>query len=204
VIITITTFLALNKLIPDEEGTAKLQETIESFGIFGAIVFILIVAIEVIVAPIPGLPLYLIGGAIFGGIKGGIYALIGNIIGSAICFHIGRLIGKPYVDKIFDKKKTKNVMDLIESRGPFFIFLVRLNPITSSDLFSYASGLTKMRFSYFITATTLGLVPYAFFPSIIGNYLTQLNYLSIIGLLFLLLITFMIGLVKKDKKDKKQ
>ena len=79
--------------------------------------------------------------------------------------------------------------------GPLFIFLIRLNPFTSSDLFSYAAGLTKMKVFPFALATTLGLLPYAFIPTVFGEYLQGLNS-ALAGLVLGLAIVVLISILK--------
>jgi uncharacterized membrane protein YdjX (TVP38/TMEM64 family) len=48
-----------------------IQEYFDSFGVLAPLVYVGIVIIEVVVAPIPGLMLYVPGGMIFGGFLGG-------------------------------------------------------------------------------------------------------------------------------------
>ena len=64
---------------------------IESFGIWGPIVLVMITAVEVVVAPIPALILYVAAGLVFGTFFGGSLVLIGNILGAGIAFY--RLLG---------------------------------------------------------------------------------------------------------------
>lgn len=45
---------------------------IDSFGVFSYVIFILIVILEVVLAPIPALALYVAGGALFGTFLGGL------------------------------------------------------------------------------------------------------------------------------------
>ncbi|GIT31025.1 MAG: hypothetical protein Ct9H300mP1_30710 [Planctomycetaceae bacterium] len=71
-------------LDPDLSAETKLSSMkafFDRFGVFSPLVYIGLVMIEVIVAPIPGAMLYAPGGVIFGAIPGGFYSLIGNVIG---------------------------------------------------------------------------------------------------------------------------
>jgi len=67
----------------------KLRSWIDGFGVWGPFVYMLIYA----VAPsfmMPGLPLTVIGGILFGPLWGTIYVLIGATVGASIAFLIAR------------------------------------------------------------------------------------------------------------------
>src|SRR3989338_2440673 len=113
--------------------TSTIINFIRSFGIFSAIAFTILVVIEVIVAPIPGLALYVAAGIIFGPFLGGTLASIGNIIGAAICFKIAEKYGRKLFEKSINQKKLDTFNKYVEKYGLFAIFMLRLNPLTSSD-----------------------------------------------------------------------
>jgi uncharacterized membrane protein YdjX (TVP38/TMEM64 family) len=47
-------------------------------------------------------------------------------------------------------------------RGGWLIFWLRLNPLTSSDLVSYAAGFTRIPIKQVVLATGLGIAPLCF------------------------------------------
>ncbi|MFN4196930.1 MAG: TVP38/TMEM64 family protein, partial [Caldimicrobium sp.] len=67
-----------------------LREVVAEDPIKGAIIFILLQAIQVVIAPIPGEVTGFMAGFLFGGFLGFILSTIGIIIGSAIAFLIMR------------------------------------------------------------------------------------------------------------------
>lgn len=161
---------------------------IKSFGVVSAIVFLFIVIVEVVVAPIPSLALYTAGGIIFGTYLGGTIALIGNIIGAAIAFKIARRFGRKYVEKDVNEKKLAIFDNFSKKYGAFTIFLLRINPLTSSDIFSYLAGLTKMPLKHVLLGTSFGLAPLVYVQAYLGNSFFKNN-----PLLYLLLIFFCIA-----------
>ena len=62
--------------------TNSVIDYINSFGIFSYVIFVFFVILEVVLAPIPPLVLYVVGGAVFGTFFGGILTLLGNLIGA--------------------------------------------------------------------------------------------------------------------------
>jgi len=132
---------------------------VNSFGWLAVVVFILIVVLEVILAPIPPFVLYVVGGIIFGAFLGGTITLFGNVLGAVIAFLIARRFGRGLVEKKINKKLRKSFDKFINKYGAWALFLIRLNPFTTSDLFSYLAGLTKMKLRTLIISTTFGLIP---------------------------------------------
>jgi uncharacterized membrane protein YdjX (TVP38/TMEM64 family) len=154
---------------------SSIVKDIQSFGNWAAIALFLLVVIEVVAAPVPPLILYIAGGIIFGGFFGGIIVLAGNIIGSTIAFLFARKVGKGYMAKKIGKENSERFGRITEKYGPFAIFILRINPLTSSDLVSYFAGLSKMRLSHFIISTALGLIPLVFSQTYLGSDIIKQN-----------------------------
>ena len=180
---------------------------IESFGIFSQIVFVTIVILEVVFAPLPPLILYIAAGILFGGFYGGILVLIGNLIGSYIDFILVRnFLGKKmYIEKNFRKKFEK----YFEKYGGLSIFILRINPFTTSDLVSYLAGLTPISKTKFLIATALGLIPLIFVQTYLGSSIIKENTflmgLTIFFSLVYVVIFFYIlsiSLIKKHSNKK--
>ena len=154
---------AIYELFGDDVTAAqrvqRLQDFFHGFGIFAPVVYVGFVTVEVVVAPIPGLMLYAPGGIIFGAFWGGTLALIGNVLGAGIACSLTRHIGSNWLSRFFDSDKLERTQSMIEDRGGWLIFLLRLNPLTSSDLVSYAAGFTRIPVSKVMFATAIGMAP---------------------------------------------
>lgn len=182
---------------------------INSFGWLAVVAFVLLVVLEVVLAPIPPFVLYVVGGIVFGTFLGGTIALFGNVLGAVIAFFIARRFGKDLVEKKIGKRLRKNFDKFTKKYGGWALFFIRLNPFTTSDLFSYLAGLTKMRLRTLIISTTLGLIPLVYLQTYLGDVFIRGNpflffLFIIVSLIYLIL--FLYGLwyliIKKDKKTK--
>ena len=164
--------------------------SVQSFGILAAFVLVFLVILEVVLAPIPPLALYIVAGLLFGGFFGGILILTGNIIGALIDFKIAHKIGLTKEQK--NKKIVKKFNKFFDKYGGLSIFVLRINPLTTSDLVSYLSGLTRIKTKNFLIATTLGLIPIIFVQTYLGDIWIKenpiLSAIVIIFSLFYLLI----------------
>jgi uncharacterized membrane protein YdjX (TVP38/TMEM64 family) len=143
----------------DPEGSIEvLRGQLARAGPFGPAVYIVAVVLEVVVAPIPGTLLYAPAGAIFGGLAGGTYSLIGNVLGAMAAAFVARVLGHRVTDRL-EHSALQRYADRVRARGLLIIFLLRLNPLTSSDLVSYAAGLVGIPAWRVGLATLAGMAP---------------------------------------------
>lgn len=167
-----------------QNDTSKIIEYIQEYNNFSYIIFILLIVLECVFAPFPPLILYIAGGALFGGFIGGVLALIGNLIGAAIAFQISKHFGREFIKKRIPNNMMRKFDVFSEKYGVLSIFILRINPLTSSDLFSYIAGLTKIKFWKFLVITTIALAPIIFIQTFLGEQLQSnpiISFISIIG-----------------------
>ena len=71
---------------------------------------------------------------------GGALSLMGNVTGAGIACWLGRTLGEAWVARRAAASSLARHRERLLSRGAWVIFLLRLNPLTSSDLVSYVAG----------------------------------------------------------------
>ncbi|GAI87068.1 unnamed protein product [marine sediment metagenome] len=183
---------------------------INSFGWLAVVAFILIVVLEVVIAPIPPLVLYVVGGIIFGTFLGGTITLFGNVLGAVIAFLIARKFGRNLVERKISKRLRGSFDKFTKKYGGWALFLIRLNPFTTSDLFSYLAGLTKMRLRTLIISTTFGLIPLVYIQTYLGDVFIRDNpflffLFIIVSIIYLALFLYGLWyLILRKKKTKKR
>jgi uncharacterized membrane protein YdjX (TVP38/TMEM64 family) len=127
---------------------------------------------------------------IFGPWLGGFLAIIGNAIGAGISCTLARSAGQGWLEKISANTSMEKLQEQLNRRGFWMILLLRLNPLTSSDLLSYAAGLTRIPTWHVMLATGLGMAPLCFAQSwlsdgIFNRWPGLIWPLMIAGLLYL-------------------
>jgi uncharacterized membrane protein YdjX (TVP38/TMEM64 family) len=140
----------------------RLRAAVAAWGPLGPAVYTLAVVAEVIVAPIPGTLLYAPAGAIFGGFLGGTLSLVGNVIGAAIACAIGQMLGGRVFAARDDSSRLERYRTLLAERGVWLVLLLRLNPLTTSDLVSYAAGVASVPPWKVAVGTFFGLAPWCY------------------------------------------
>lgn len=166
VYVWIATQVEVNLLTP--EG---LQQVITDAGIWGVLAYIAVIALAVVMSPIPGAPLTIAAGAVWGAVPAGIYSVIGGFTGSLIAYFIGRTLGRSAV-----KALTGKIVYFSKDKGEWLlgglIFVTRLLPVLSFDLISYASGLTGLSVPIYASSTLLGMIPSTLLLTYLGDAFT--------------------------------
>src|SRR2546428_8611516 len=94
-----------------------MAATLRQWGVLAPLVFIVIQALQVIIAPIPGEVTGLLGGFIFGQWLGFFYSTLGLTAGSLFAFWVGRRLGAPYVRRLGSSPVGERIGVIGEARG---------------------------------------------------------------------------------------
>lgn len=183
-----------------------LSAVIQSFGLLGAIIFVLLITIKVMIAPMPGLVLYVTGAALYGWFFGAILVLIGNMIGATLCFYLAKYLGREYLEAKISKRKIEKFDKYTERYGGYALFFLRINPLTSSDIISYVAGFSKIRFRDFFLGTLFGLIPLSFAQTYFGSIIISMSpwvYWIILGLSFLYIVVMLYLIYAATRLDRK-
>jgi uncharacterized membrane protein YdjX (TVP38/TMEM64 family) len=146
----------------NEASLGALRQALDRWGPLAPLVYVAAVVVEVLVAPIPGTLLYAPAGALFGGFQGGVLSLAGNTIGAAVACAVGRTLGEEAVARRLEGSRLASHLEAIREQGVWVILLLRLNPLTSSDLVSYAAGAIGVPVWRVALGTFIGMAPLCF------------------------------------------
>ncbi len=139
-----------------------LRAALDRWGSLAPAVYVAAVVVEVLVAPIPGTLLYAPAGALFGGLLGGALSLIGNTIGAAIACGVGSALGEGALVRRIEGTRLAAYRTSIQQRGLWVVLLLRMNPLTSSDLVSYMAGAVGVPIWRVALGTFIGMAPLCF------------------------------------------
>lgn len=154
------------------QDRAALMQWIAQLGVFGPVVIIGVMAMAIVLSPIPSAPVALAAGAAYGHVAGTVYVAIGSELGAIIAFLIGRLMG---VDALKAWIGAGLFKRLLGSQNALMgiVFVSRLMPFISFDMMSYAAGATPLRFWRFAIATLAGIFPASFLLAHYGSELAS-------------------------------
>jgi len=153
---------------------AALRAALDRWGSLAPVVYVAAVVIEVLVAPIPGTILYAPAGALFGGLLGGTLSLIGNTIGAAIACGVGSALGEGALARRIDGTKLAAYRAAIQERGLWVVLILRINPLTSSDLVPYLAGAVGVPIWRVALGTFVGMAPLCFAQSYLAEQIFEI------------------------------
>ena len=156
----------------------KFRAWVDSFGVWSRLVFVGMVFLQVIVALIPGEPIELMAGYIFGAVEGTLLSMAGILLGSWVVFALVRKLGPKFAEVFFPEKELKRLAFLKNpKKSGILAFILMTVPGTPKDLLSYFAGLTPLKTWQWLGIVTVSRIPSLLTSTISGAAAGQENYL---------------------------
>lgn len=150
----------LFRALSTPEGQKEVLAYISSLGLSGCLIMLGIQILQVIIAIIPGEPVEILMGALYGTWGGFFLCEAGLLIGSCCVFFAVHLLGAPLVRALFGEEKLGRYRFLQNTeRFEAITFLLFFIPGTPKDLLIYAAGLTPIRPLRFLVIATVARIP---------------------------------------------
>jgi uncharacterized membrane protein YdjX (TVP38/TMEM64 family) len=164
-----------------------LKQAIEHLGYWGPTLYIGVLALSVIISPIPGAPLVVMGGVVWGPVAG-VYSIVGGFAGGLVAYAIARTLGQAAVQVLTGRSLT--IAAEGEDIGVGLVLVSRLLPVLPFGFLSYAWGLANVPSRSYAIATLLGMTPPTLLLSYLGESFTAQvpGALVLIGVVLLLLV----------------
>jgi len=170
------------EIFRSETPAADMEKFISGLGLWGPAALTLLQAVQISFAFLPGEPIELAAGILYGGIGGSALCLTGVLIGQAAVYYAVKKLGHGLIDSFHDRQamgKFSRIRAFREEKSAetltFFLFLI---PGIPKDFLVYAAPLTPMKPLRFLVISTLGRAPgmlittYAGRSILAGDYLT--------------------------------
>jgi uncharacterized membrane protein YdjX (TVP38/TMEM64 family) len=171
----------------------EIQTALRSLGSWAAVGYIgLFALLPAFFFPVAVLALA--GGLLFGLWWGSLYTFLGAILNCTLMFFLARFSGRKQVEALIEKKLSpvwqQRLANLNSNGGFALLIILRLIPAVPYNLINYAFGLSAMKYSTYILASSIGIIPGTFAFINIGDKaldVTSPDFWIAIGLLLLLL-----------------
>jgi uncharacterized membrane protein YdjX (TVP38/TMEM64 family) len=136
----------------------KLQELIASYGALAPAIYILIYALAPAVF-LPGLPITIVGGIVFGPVWGVVYTITGATIGASLAFLVARYVARDWVASKLTGSNWIKLDQEVALHGWKVVAFTRLIPAFPFNLLNYAFGLTKVSFVQYAVTSFFCMLP---------------------------------------------
>ena len=144
------------------------------------------------VALVPGSPLTIAAGALYGVAGGALVSVIGATIGATASYLISRRTTRGAVDQVRGDRIAA-IEARLSGRGVWALLVLRLIPIVPFNALNYAAGASGLGTRDYVLATGFGIVPGAILYAAIGagldNPLSPLFVTAVVAALALAFVT---------------
>lgn len=148
------------KTVGSEQGIAGFERMVESLGVFGILLLILVQVLQIIVAFIPGEVIEFVSGAMYGATGGLVIDLVGILIGETIIYYVVKVLGESVVEKVAGNEKIKKLKFLKnEKKRDLILFLLFFIPGTPKDAICYVAPLFKIPYKPLIVISIIARIP---------------------------------------------
>lgn len=150
--------------IPTSFDAEPFQDWVKDRGILGPFAFILVMALSVLFAPIPNIPIFIAAGLAWGTLLGFVYSMAGMMLGSVMAFYASRVLGRRYLPRLIGRKMADRIDGMVDTFGGRVVFWARMLPVVNFDWISFVAGMTAIRFMPFFVYSFLGML----LPTFVG------------------------------------
>lgn len=171
---------------------------------YGPLAFIGVFALGCVFV-LPASVFVVAAGFIWGWAWGGIYSIVGGLLGAVASFYVGRFVGEGLLDRF--GRAGKAVARQVDHAGFRSMLVLRFIPGIPFAVLNYGAGVAGVRFSDYFFSTLIGIVPGMFVFSYCADALLNgsmsegdafVRLASVCGLM--LLITLLPMVVKRFSK----
>ena len=156
----------------------KLRLFVDSLGGWGILFMLLIQTAQVILAFIPGEPIEIAAGTLYGTLGGTALCLAGITIGTFIIFLMVKTLGGDFVLRVIGSEKYARLKFLRDpAKRDIFVFLLMFIPGTPKDVLTYFSPLSGIGMWRFLAICAIARIPSVISSTYVGGTLAEGRYL---------------------------
>jgi uncharacterized membrane protein YdjX (TVP38/TMEM64 family) len=178
-----------------------LREMIADYGLWGPIIYMLIW----LAAPplfLPGLPIGLAGGVLFGPFWGVVYTIFAATAGATLAFLVARYLARDWVAARLSGTKLAALDEKVGQHGWKIVAFTRLIPVFPFNLLNYAFGLTRISLPAYVVATFIFMLPMTiaiiyFSANLLDLLQGKITWGVVVGITLIVLVGLIPGFYKK-------
>lgn len=191
-------YLSIRRYAPFLFDPQLLRTWVAQFGLFAPIVFVIVQAAQVVIAPIPGQVIALIAGYLFGPVAGTAYSFTGVLIGSTIAFLLTKRYGRTFAENVLHDDVLTRFDGFVERVGIPGLLLFVLIPGLPDDIICFLSGLTTWSLRTFLVVITIGRLPAYFLTVYAGGQLASGEFASGLTIIAIVVFVSLVGYYNQD------
>jgi uncharacterized membrane protein YdjX (TVP38/TMEM64 family) len=165
----VASVVAMGLTLPMDRIVGALRTWLEQLGFLGLALFTAAYVLLAL-ALVPGAPMTLAAGAMFGLGLGTAVVWVGSTLAAALAFLIARHLARGAVERLAERHRRFAALDAaITNAGFTTVLLLRLSPLLPFSVLNYLLGLTGVRFWTAVVASAIGMLPGTFLYVYLGT-----------------------------------
>jgi uncharacterized membrane protein YdjX (TVP38/TMEM64 family) len=153
-----------------------LRQVVRGFGVLAPVAFVLLAAVQVVVAPVPGQVLGLASGWLFGVFWGTVYSVLGATLGSFFALSLARRYGRPFVERAIDPAMRARFDGFSGDHGYGVYTLFVLVPGVPDDVLCFVAGTTTLDIKRLTVLSGLARIPTFLLLNVAGASFAAARY----------------------------
>ncbi len=157
--VAVVAIVAAARVLPVREWLGSFQDWVRGLGPAGMVLYGAVYIVAVVLF-VPGLPLTLGAGFLFGLWRGVLLVSAASTLAAALAFLIGRYFARRAVERLARKDPRFEAIDrAIGKEGWKVVALLRLSPLVPFSLSNYLYGLTSVRLAPYVVTSWVAMLP---------------------------------------------
>lgn len=186
--------------LSDPAYQLQFKAWVDKMGVLGWLAVFGIQVLQIIIAFIPGEPIEILAGVLYGTFGGLFICLAGCLAASSAVFLLAKRFGKPFLHKVFGKERIQNWRWVHHNKKLELItFILFFIPGTPKDMLTYIVGASDLKLSRFLVISSLARIPSIITSTMVGATMRQGQWEISIAIF---LVTGILGLVGLHYKDR--
>lgn len=167
------------------------------------LLMVILIAAQIFLAFLPGEPLELAAGFLFGSLGGTLVCLVGSLLGTALVYLLVQRYGKRLAAVFFKQEQLNEFSDVLKKRNSMkWIFLLFLIPGTPKDIMTYAVSLSNIALGKWLLLTTVGRIPSIVTSTFLSGSLKEGNLTLVAAVAVITVLAVIVGtLMYKRMKE---
>ena len=203
VLLTLTVAVILTPKIvalKDQAVRDALKEQILSFGVGGWLLFLLLQIFQIIFAVIPGEPIEVLAGVLYGPWGGLFTCLLGCLLGTALVYYLVRWLGYSFISHMINIRETNKFRFLQNARRlDVIVFILFFIPGTPKDVLTYIMPMFPIKPLHFFVLATVARIPSIITSTFAGSAISNGNWVLTVVLFAATGAVALVGILLNDK-----
>ncbi len=182
----------------------RLRALISGYGSLAPAVYMLVYMLAPVLF-LPGLPITIVGGILFGSLWGVVYTIFGATFGATLAFLVARYGAREWVLKKLSGPKWEKLDRETAKHGWKAVAIARLIPAFPFNLVNYAFGLTNVPLSHYVVTTFICMLPVCiafivFSSSLLDLVKGNVSPAALVGIVLIVLVSLIPFFYRKFRK----